>query len=86
LIFRPNHHDLSLAGDELQIVSTQLRHMPPAERSHEAPVEHQDNIFGAPVIREPDRPALDVGQGKIGGNCSFGFNGCAHRYLVLIDR
>ncbi len=50
-IFRSDHNDLGSLRLEFRIVSTQLRHVPLAERSHEAAVKDQQHVGFAFEIR-----------------------------------
>jgi len=49
-LIRTGYDDLCLSVDKLLIVLAQLRHVPAAVRSHQCPVENQNNMFLPEVI------------------------------------
>ena len=63
-------HDqyLCAALYEERIVLAQLRHVPAAERSGKASVEHQHNRFDSSVVRESHHVAPEVTQAKVRGH------------------
>ena len=67
--FWTNDYDLCISFHKLLVVLTQLRHVFLAERSYKAPVEYQDDVFFAPIVRETYCLPLEIVQGKIRSDC-----------------
>jgi hypothetical protein len=51
------------------MILAQLRHVPAAEWSVDAPIEHKDNILVSQVVREPDLATSSIYQREV---CGFG--------------
>jgi len=66
-IFRTNNDHLSLPLDKFLIILAQLRHVPLAEWSGKAAVEHEQNVRFTAEIRKAKQLTLEIEQGDIGG-------------------
>jgi hypothetical protein len=65
LAFWANHDDLRVALNKLLVISAQLRHVLFAERSEEAAIEDQYNVFLAAKIGKPHGFIVEIIQREI---------------------
>ncbi len=66
-IFRTYDDHLGLPLDEFLVILAQLRHVPAAEWSNEAAVEHEQDMRCAAKIGQAKWLALIIGQGEVRG-------------------
>jgi hypothetical protein len=66
-VLRTHHHNNGILFNEFSKVLTQLRHVPAAEWSQEAPVENKDNVAAVFKVRKPDGLAVKIVQFEIRG-------------------
>ena len=67
-VLRSNGDNLGAPFCKLPVIAAQLRHVPPAVRSGEAPVEYQNDIALTPVIGKSYYPAFTILHAEIGGS------------------
>ena len=77
--FRPDHDNLGIPPTELIIALAQLRHVPSAKQSAEAPVEDQHYVSLPLEIRQADPSTVEILQVEVRGRSAQFYS----RHLVL---